>query len=212
MGRQVVAELQRRGQPFVVIERDPAIAMTLVEADILHLLGDATHDGALIAAGIERAKGFVSTLDSDADNILAVLTAKGLKPDVAVVTRASSEEAERKLKRAGADRVVSPYTTGGFRVALALMRPRVNDFLNMVVHDEVLNIEMGEITLSPTSEFIGSTLRTSGLRQRWQAIVLAIYEIGGQVTIAPDPNYRLRAGDTLIVVAPIESLRQLESE
>ncbi|MDQ4078842.1 MAG: NAD-binding protein [Chloroflexota bacterium] len=212
MGREVVAELQRHGKPFVVVDNSPDVGEVLLREGILHIVGDATLDEVLVGAGIERARGFVTMLDSDADNILAVLTAKGLNPDLLVVARASSEEAERKLKRAGADRVVSPYTSGGFRVALALLRPRVNDFLNTVVHNEALDIEMGELTLGPSSDFVGKTLRTSGLRQQWQAIVLAIFDADGEIVISPDPNYRLRAGDTLILVAPTESIQQLEHD
>lgn len=151
-------------------------------------------------------------MNSDADNVLTVLTARGLNPKIVIVARASGDKAEKKLLRAGADRVVSPYAAGGLRLALALLRPRVNDFLNTVIYSEALHIEMGQLTLGPSSALIGKTLRTSGLRQKWNASIVAIFDASGQVNISPDPEQRLVVGDTLILVAPTESLRQLEND
>lgn len=212
MGRQVVAELQRRGRPFVVVDLDFVEAEALLAADILHIVGDATQDEILLRAGIQRARGLVAALNSDADNVMTVLTAKGLNPATVVVARASSDEAERKLQRAGADRVVSPYAAGGLRLALALLRPKVSDFLGTVIYSEALHIEMGQLTLGPSSVFAGKTLETSGLRQQWQASVVAIYDKNGGVVISPAPDHALGVGDTLILVAPSESLRLLEAE
>ncbi|MCZ7571886.1 MAG: potassium channel protein [Ardenticatenaceae bacterium] len=212
MGREVVAELQRRGKPFVVVDQAVETGERLLAAGILHVTGDATHDEVLVRAGIERARGIVAVVNSDADNVMAVLTARGLKPKLVIVARASGDATEKKLLRAGADRVVSPYAAGGLRLALALLRPKVNDLLNTVIYSESLHIEMGELTLGPSSELIGKTLRTSGLRQRWNASVIAIFDARGEVIISPDPGHRLAVGDTLILVAPTESLRQLEND
>lgn len=212
MGRQVVAELQRRRKPFVVVDQAVEVGEQLLANGILHIQGDSTHDEVLINAGIERARGLVAVVNSDADNVMTVLTARGLNPKLVIVARASGDEAEKKLQRAGADRVVSPYAAGGLRIALALLRPRVNDFLSTVIYSEALHIEMGQLTLGPSSELIGKTLRTSGLRQRWSASVIAIFDAHGKVIISPDPGHRLEVGDTLILVAPTESLRQLEND
>lgn len=211
MGREVVAEMQRREKPFVVVDQDSTISDELLEAGITYVIGDATHDDALVAAGIERARGLVAVVNSDADNLMIVLSAKGLNPNATVVARASTDEAEKKLRRAGADRVLSPYAVGGLRMALALLRPAVNEFLNTVIYSERLHIEMGELVLAPNSPLVGLTLRACGLRDQWNATVVAIKDREGALTISPSSHYKLAAGDTLILVAPTESLRELEA-
>jgi voltage-gated potassium channel len=212
MGREIVREFQRRGEHFIVVDQTEALHEHLLELGIPHVLGDATHDEVLLQAGIERARGLLSVVSSDADNVLIVLSAKGLNPNVKVVARASTEEMESKLRRAGADNVTSPYVIGGQRMAFALVRPAVYDFLNTVVYSEELHSEMGQVEIRNGSPLAGETLRGSDLRQKWGAIVVAVIDRNGQIIIGPSPTQRLEVGDTLIVVAPTENLRRLEAD
>lgn len=210
MGREITNELKRHRESFVIIDQNEELHTIFLEEDILHVIGDATHDEILIDAGIRRAKGLLSVVDTDADNVLIVLSAKGLNPQIKVVSRAATDEMAKKLKRAGADHVTSPYVIGGQRMAFALMRPAVYDFLNNVVYSEQLDSEMGQITIHADSSLVGTTLRQAALRQKWGVIVLAIVDQKGQTFISPDPNRTLHEGDTLILVATQEKIFELE--
>lgn len=211
MGREIVREFQRRGEQFVVVDQGVTLHETLLEESMAHVIGDATRDEVLVAAGIGRARGLLAVVGSDAENVLIVLSAKGLNPAVQVVARASTDEMETKLRRAGADNVTSPYVIGGQRMAFALVRPAVYQFLNTVVYSEELHSEMGQVEIREGSALAGHTLRESDLRQTWEAIVVAIVNRQGQTIIGPSPNHRLEVGDTLIVVASTEKLRGLEA-
>jgi voltage-gated potassium channel len=212
MGREIVKEFRRHGKPFVVIDQEESFVPRFLDNKFLYVIGNATHDEVLLAAGIERASGLLTILDSDADNVLIVLSAKGLNKNLHVVARAGAEEMESKLHRAGADNVTSPYVIGGQRMAFALVRPAVYNFLNLVVYNEEQHSEMGQLCIQKGSPLVGLSLRESHLRSHWGAIVVAIVEQNAQITISPDPNRKLTVGDTLIIVAPTENLRQLEDE
>lgn len=178
MGEQIGRELTRRGLPFVAVDREPQVLEMLRAQRILHVEGDATSDSTLLAAGVAHARGLATALTGDADNALVVISAKGLNPRLQVVARASHRETEDKLLRAGADRVVTPYTIGGQRMALGLLQPALNEFLNSVVFDAEKHTELGEVEVREGSELAGKTLRDSSLCERWGAIVVAIKHQG----------------------------------
>jgi voltage-gated potassium channel len=210
MGEQIGRELTRRGLAFVVIERDAKVLETLRLNNILHIEGDATSDSALRTAGVVHARGLATALSGDADNALVVISAKGLNPRMQVVARASNRETEEKLLRAGADRVVTPYTIGGQRMALGLLQPAVNEFLSSVVFDAEKHTELGEIEVREGLELAGKTLRDSRLRERWGAIAVAIKHRGGEFMLSPSADIVLCPGDVLILVASTACLRELQ--
>jgi voltage-gated potassium channel len=210
MGQQIGLELTRRGLAFVVVEQDPEVAEELRGQGILHIHGDATADHTLLAAGLDRARGLATALSGDADNALVVISAKGLNPRIQIVARASNRETEEKLHRAGADRVVTPYTIGGQRMALSLLQPAVNEFLNSVVFDAEKHTELGELEVRETSELAGKTLRDSHLREQWGAIVVAIKKAEGELVLGPSADTLLQVGDLIILVANAQCLRELQ--
>jgi voltage-gated potassium channel len=211
MGAQIGRELTRRELAFVVIEQDPKVLEILRLNNILHVEGDATSDRILLTAGVAHARGLATALSGDADNALVVISAKGLNPRLQVVARASSRETEEKLLRAGADRVVTPYTIGGQRMALGLLQPAVNEFLNSVVFNAEKHTELGEIEVREHSEFVGKTLRESRLRERWGAIVVAVKHQGGEFILSPAADTILSCGDMLILVASASCWRELQN-
>lgn len=211
MGQQTVAEFQRRGVPFVVVESNVELVQELIEQDVNVVEGDATLDETLLTAGIEWARGLVAAVDTDADNVLIVLSAKELNPGTFVVARAALEESESKLYRAGADRVVTPYTIGGRRIALAVLRPTVTEFLNTVVFSEELHTEMAELRVGPNSALAGKTIRDTELRSRWSAIVVGVKKASGELIIGPTADYRIEADDIVLVVVASANLRELEA-
>ena len=136
MGRQIIHDLKMRDEPFVLVDTNEDLEDELTDNKVPYIMGDATQDENLYNAGIERARGFVAALNSDAGNIMAVLTARELNPRLFIVARVVRQESESKLRRAGANRVINPYQIGGHRIALALVRPAVNDFLDRIFHFE----------------------------------------------------------------------------
>jgi len=210
MGSETALELQRRSVPFVVVESEADIVQALLQEGVPVIEGDATRDETLLAAGIERARGLVAAVNTDADNVLTVLTAKELNPKLTVVARSATAESESKLYRAGADRVVTPYTIGGRRIALALLRPTVSEFLSTVVYTEEMETEMGELHVHARSPFVGKTIRATELRSRWGATVVGVKTVAGKLIISPLPDHRLDEGDVLLVVAQTSKLRALE--
>ena len=210
MGAQIGRELTRRELAFVVIERDPIVLEMLRANGVLHIEGDATSDSILLTAGVAHARGLATALSGDADNALVVISAKGLNPYLQVVARASSREMEEKLLRAGADRVVTPYTIGGQRMALGLLQPAVNEFLNSVVFDSEKHTELGEIEVREHSELVGRTLRESHLRERWGAIVVAIKHQEGEFILSPSADTVLGCGNMLILVASALCWQELQ--
>ncbi len=175
MGAQIGRELTRRELAFVVIEQEPKVLEMLRLNNILHVEGDATSDRILLTAGVVHTRGLATALSGDADNALVVISAKGLNPRLQVVARASSR-------------------VGGQRMALGLLQPGVNEFLNSVVFDAEKHTELGEIEVRERSEFIGKTLRESRLRERWGTIVVAIKHQGGEFILSPSADTVLCCG------------------
>lgn len=213
VGQQVAVELKRDMVEFVVIDNDAEAIRRCAEQGFLYVQGSASEDEALKAAGIMRAKGLVSAIDSDAENVYVTLSAKTLRPDLCVVARASSIEAEHKLLKAHADRVLSPYTLGGRRLANLLLRPNVVEFLDVAMHggdgDERLLME--EIEVREMSPFSGLTIGEAKQRCTRGANILAIKQ-DGNLKVVTDPQSRvtIRNGDLLIALGTSEQLAELE--
>ena len=195
--------------PFVVIEGDPEIVATM-DADILALQGDATQDSVLKEAGIERAKGLISVLASDASNLYVVLSARGLNPNLNIVARASEEGAEQKLMRAGADNVVSPYFIGGIRIAHTILKPAVVDFIEFATKSGNLELQMEEVKVSAGSRINGQSLDQSGIRKDLGIIIVAIKRETGEMEFNPTSATVIREGDTLVAMGETKQLDALE--
>lgn len=211
MGRQVCRDLKARTESAVVVEMDEELAEELEEAGLDHVIGNATQEEVLEKAGVAQAGGLVAALDTDADNVLAVLTARGLNSALLIVARASSEATANKLRRAGADRVVSPYAIGGHRLALSLLRPSVDDFLSRLFHfDDELGVDIGQVVIGPESPFVGQTLAECDLRREWGLTVLAVVRPTGALDMTPDGDHRIAEGEILIVIGSQDAIYELE--
>jgi voltage-gated potassium channel len=209
IGSLVCAELRDHGLDSVVIENHPS-AIERMDADrVLYLPLDATVDSTLIDAGIMRAKGIVTAVGSDADNVFITLTAKGLRPDVFILSRASDEKNEIKLRRAGANRVVSPYMIGGKRMAHVLIRPTVVDFIDIAVTDGNLDLQMEECRIQQTSNLVGKNLVESNLRKDFGVIIVLIKKHGGAMIFNPQPGEVLEAEDILVVLGKKDDMRRM---
>jgi len=211
VGRTVARQLRARDQSVVMIERDPARARWAEEEKIPVVIGNASAEDNLRKAHIDTAQGFVSAVASDAENIYIVLTARGLRPDLKILARASEEEATSKLLRAGASQVLSPYHFIGHRMAQLLLRPNVLDFVDAAFGRGHLDFEIGELNISGTSNLVGKRLGDSEIPRQAGVIVLALRNSDGKMIFNPPPESVIQVDDCLIVIGGDEQLRRLES-
>ncbi len=210
IGRIICRELYEDNMKFVVIEQDPVAIAELEKLKFLYLQMDATTDEALVKAGIMKAKGLVTAVRSDANNVFISLTAKGLRPDIFVLSRTSDVKNEDKLKRAGASRVVSPYYLGGRRMAQMLKRPAVVDFIDIATMDNKLGLIMEEVRIRPESVLVGKNLIESHLRQDFGVIIVAIKrQHSGDMVFNPGPSEILNNGDVLVVLGKKEDVSRM---
>jgi voltage-gated potassium channel len=211
VGRQVAAEFTLDDVPFVIIEQDPAIVEECVAQGYLVLLGEASEDGVLEDAGIRRARGLVAAVDSDADNVFVVLSARKLNPELHIVARASSDESAAKLEIAGADRTLSPYAVGGRRLASLATQPLVVDFLDIVTRGEKgIEFRLEEFRVPEDSYITDQTIGGLRIAEKTGAIILAMRHKEGRFDTTPSADDRIRAGDTLIVLGTREQVARLE--
>jgi len=209
-GRQIALEFKAEGIPFVTVDSEVEQIQAAQELGYVSVQGDATLDDTLLKVGIERAICLIAALPSDAENLYTVLSAKTLNPQIRAIARASTEEALKKLQRAGADAVVSPYITGGRRMAAAALRPQVLDFMDGVLTGGDRSFYMEEFLIDPQScPVVGQTLREARLRSQSGALVLAIRRTDSNLIVGPTGETPLLAGDLLICMGTAEQLRQL---
>ena len=208
MGRVITREFRTKPVPFVIVERDPEIFKG-IDPGVLAICGNASEDAVLQAAGIARARGLVSVVSSDADNVYITLTAAGLRPDLYIVVRAGDEGAEKKLLRAGASKVVCPYAIGGAGIANAILRPAVVDFIELVTRREHLELQMEEVLVAPSSPLAGRSILETGLRQKYGAIVVAVKKGNDHMQFNPSPEHQMNAGDRLIILGAGEKLDEI---
>jgi len=211
VGRGAAAELQHAGVPFVVVDINPERVERAMTGGMLAVAADSTHDETLHQVGIERARGLVAALATDADNLFVLLSAKGLNPKIYVATRAAEEGAEEKMRRAGADAVFAPYAITGHRLAQSLLRPHVVQFLDFTTKDIAMDISLEQVRVSAEGEIVGKTIREMQLRRNLGVIVMAIRRRDGNMLFNPPADTAVEAGDYLIVMGKQEDLLALEA-
>jgi len=209
VGRSAARELARRPAPFVIVENSEAKAQKFAGENWLMLIGDATQEQTLRDARIEHARGLVAATTTDATNLYIVLTARGLNPNLRIIARASEEMADKHLRGAGADSVVSPYVFAGQRIAHSLLRPHVVSFLDTATTHLGMDLEIGEVPITPASLFAGKTIEASRIRQDRGVIILAIKRETG-MRFNPSPEDLIEVGDFLIAMGEPQQLRDLE--
>jgi voltage-gated potassium channel len=208
MGRIICRELKGKGIKFVVIEKNSELVAG--RENILIIEGDATNDEILREVGIERAKGLISVLPTDAENLYVVLSARELNPDLFIVARAGEEGSENKLLRAGANKVVSPYHIGGLRIAHTVLRPAVVDFIEFATKTGNIELQMEEVFIPENSKLVGLTLDQCGIGRELGVIIVAIKRATGEMRFNPTFRSTIKSGDTLIALGEITKLKILE--
>jgi voltage-gated potassium channel len=210
VGRRVADEFAANHVPFVVLDFSEDAIEAAQEAGVLFVEGNGVEDEDLAQAGLERARGLVASSDSDADNLYITLSARAARPGLWIVARASDEDAQRKLKLAGADRVVMPYATAGRVMANLVLKPQVTAFLDTVMTAEGDDFRLEEIEVTDTCARAGRTLRDLRVREETGAMIVAVRKPDGRFDTTPDPGELIEAGDVLIGVGTAEEIRRLE--
>lgn len=212
IGSIVARQFTRQGVPFVVVDRSPERLQAAIEDGALGVEADASREDVLKRVGIARARGLIAAVGTDAENVYAVLSARVMRPDLFIVGRAETEDATQKLKRAGADRVISPYQIGAVQIAQTALRPAVVDFVELATSSENIDLAMEEITIAASSPLASRTILDANLRQRYGVIVVGIQRQDRSMEFNPEPDTAIRSGDKLVVLGRPESLRRLEDE
>lgn len=211
VGRGAASELSHAGVPFVVVDINPDRVERAMLSGMLAVAGDSTHDETLRLVGIERARGLVAALATDADNLFVLLSAKGLNPGIYVAARAAEEGAEAKMRRAGADAVFAPYAITGHRLAQSLLRPHVVQFLDFTTKDVGEDIAIEQVRVAKTSEMVSKTIKEMQLRKEVGVIVMAVRKESGEMVFNPPAETAVQGGDYLIVMGRPGDLRALET-
>jgi len=210
VGQRVGEEFRATGVPFVVLDFSERATAAARERGDLFIDGDGTEDKDLEQAGLGRARGLVAASDSDADNLYITLSARASRPDLTIVARASDDDAAKKLTLAGADRVVTPYSTAGRLMANLVLRPQVTAFLDVVTTAEGDDFMLEEIEVTRTCERAGRTIRDLRVRDETGAIIVALRKRDGTFDTTPDPDERLDDGDVLVAMGTQPELQKLE--
>jgi voltage-gated potassium channel len=209
IGRVLCRHLKRADIDVAVIEKDPE-QITVMDADgILYIAGEATDENILLKAGIKRAQGLVAALATDTDNVFLVLTARQLAPEIFIMARSSQETAKIKLRAAGANSVESPYEMGAVSMAHRIIRPTVTSFLDLAFAYKRKDIQMEEIPVSSASELINIQLKDSGIRQKYNLIIIAIKKSDGSMQFNPSFEAVIAPHDTVIAVGEADNLQRL---
>jgi len=210
-GSSVIEQFTLTNTQFIVIEHLETRAAELAEAGVPVICGDATNEDILIQAGLVQAKGLVSCLENDAQNVYAILTARGLNPKLYIVARSIEKGSAEKLKRAGADKTISPNEIGGIRMAYLMLKPHVMSFLDIVNRFDDELLELGEVTVESESELSSLMIKDAGIPQRTGLIIIAIRKLGGKLRFNPGPNEQLSPESSMLVLGKPEKIEMLRA-
>lgn len=210
IGRAVCIKLARENVPFVGIDNDRRAVEEMVEHGHLAMVGDATDDSMLEECGLKRAKGIACVAGSDTENIVITFSARAMKPDLLIISRAEHDDSIRKMHRAGASRIISPIRSGGLSIANAILRPSVADFLEES-HDIEGGINLAEVTVHEESPLDGATVREYGTRHP-SIVFIALRQSGGVMRLRPEAGQTLSAGDVLIVAGDGEAMSAVSED
>lgn len=210
IGRVLCQNLSKKPKDVVVIEKSEELVGVMESDRVPYICDDASKEHVLIQAGIKDAKALVAALATDIDNVFLVLTARQLNPDIFIMARSSHHDTRQKLMAAGADRVESPYEIGAVRMAMRLSRPNVTTFLDYTLGETDNKIQMDEIVVTSSSPLIGLTLKDSGIRQKFDIMVIAIKKTDGSMDFNPSFETVFESGDTIIAVGIDDNLLRFE--
>jgi len=210
MGKIICRELSKKKEKYVVIERDPTVVQQLTEQGIHTILGDVTDDGILSSAGLAKAKGLLTVVDSDADNVYCTLTARSINEELFIVARSETDRGTANLFRSGANKVINPYDAGGHAMAQVLLKPSAVELIELTTNGAGIGLEIDEIIIGATSRLIGKTIETSNIRNNYNVLIAGIKGIDGKLKLNPSPDEVISEGDILIALGEPDQITKLE--
>ena len=210
VGQTVCSEFRRRDKKIIVIENNPNLTEILKQNEKHFIIGDATQDEVLQKANVTRAKALITTIAEEAKNVYLTLSARQMNHNLFIIARADSKEAERKLNRAGADRIVCPHEIGGMRMALSTMRPNLVDFMKIGQHGTDLGLSIEEVDVKVGSKIDGVALRDSNIRSELDLMIVGIKQKDRDMLINPPADMVIEGGSTLIIIGKNENLSKLD--
>jgi voltage-gated potassium channel len=208
MGQIVARELLRSDVPVVVIEKEETAVARLKEKKVLYIDGDATEEENLVDAGIAKAKGVVTVVEKDSENLFIVLTARDLNKDLLIYSRSHAPGSDKKLLKAGATQVVSPYVTGGMRIVHNILRPTVLSFMEVALSEQGMDLDLAELAIPEGAAIVDKDLAHSNIRDKFNLIIIGIKRLNGEMIFNPLPTETLLLGDILIAMGHQDSLSQ----
>lgn len=211
IGQVIAEEFRRQRIPYVVIDRDPDRVHEVIASGATAVEADASREEVLRRVGIDRARGLIAAVGTDAENVYTVLTARVLRPDLYIIARIESADAAQKLTRAGANRVLSPYQLGGVQMAATALRPAVVDFMRLATSSERMDLAAEQIEVAPSTRLVGKSIKDANLRQEFGVIVVAIKRKAGEMEFNPSPEMVIAAGDQLVVLGHPDQLKELDA-
>jgi voltage-gated potassium channel len=210
IGSIIAEEFRKQNIPYVVVDRDPERVHQVLQLGGMAVQADASREDVLSKVGIARARGLIAAVGTDAENVYAVLTARVLRSDLFIIARVESPDAEAKLRRAGANRVISPYQLGGIQMAQTALRPAVVDFMRLATSSSSIDLAAEQVAIGGQSRLVGQTIRGADLRQSFGVVVVAIQRAAGQMEFNPAPESVMAAGDQLVVLGHPDQLKTLD--
>jgi voltage-gated potassium channel len=210
IGSIIAEEFRKQNIPYVVVDRDPDRVHEVIEQGGLAVQADASREDVLSRVGIERARGLIAAVGTDAENVYTVLTARVLRADLFIIARIELPDAEAKLRRAGANRVISPYQLGGIQMAQTALRPAVVDFMRLATSSSSIDLAAEQVAIGARSRLVGQSIKDADLRQSFGVVVVAIQRSSGQMEFNPAPDCVMAVGDQLVVLGHPDQLKTLD--
>ena len=213
MGAVIAKELKEKNQNFLIIENNERKVEEIVDKGMLCLQGDATSDDTLLSANIDKASGVAVVLDTDQDNLFVTMTIKTKYPDIFLLSRCAKEDNQSKLIRAGANKVINPYISGGHRMAEILIKPQVEDSISVISpKNSKMNLTIDEISLYGVDKYDGVTIKESGIRDKFGVSVVGIMDDEGKSTINPSSDEILSSNQTIILIGNVERMDKFKDQ
>jgi voltage-gated potassium channel len=211
LGKQIISELQRTKLSFIVIDQNRETLAMLHAQNVLFVSGNATEDEILEEAGVRHAKGLITALSGDADNLYVTLSAREMNPEMVIIARAEEESTESKLKKAGASHVVSPFRSGGRRMADILLRPHMVSFLETLAHNDALDLDFTQVPVKKWSGMVGKSLKDCQVREKTGAMIIGVKNAKDEIRMNPPADLILMDEDVLVVLGRREDIERLET-
>ena len=213
MGAVIAKELKEKNQNFLIIENNERKVEEIVDKGMLCLQGDATSDDTLLSANIDKASGVAVVLDTDQDNLFVTMTIKTKYPDIFLLSRCAKEDNQSKLIRAGANKVINPYISGGHRMAEILIKPQVEDSISVISpKNSKMNLTIDEISLYGVDKYDGVTIKESGIRDKFGVSVVGIMDDKGKSTINPSSDELLSSNQTIILIGDVDRMDKFKDQ